>query len=63
MEDLCILATRAFSITSIIEVDTVIASQLDESEEQSILIESFRQPFPLRERGKTVVDGEMDPDG
>jgi len=60
---LCLLEAGTFTVSSITEVDTVIASELDEIDEHSILIESFRQPFPLRERGKPVVDGEMDPDG
>jgi hypothetical protein len=60
MEDLCALETGTFTVSSILEVDAVIASDLDEIDEQAILIESFRQPFPTRERGKPVPDGEMD---
>jgi len=49
----------AFSETSIVEVDAVTFSELEQLDEQVALIESFRQPFPLRERDKPVMDGEM----
>ena len=52
--------TLAFSETSIEEVDAVAFSEFDQLDEQVALIESFRQPFPLRERDKPVLDGEMD---
>ena len=42
------------------EVDTVAFLELEQIDEQVALIESFKQPFPLRERGSTGVDGEMD---
>ncbi len=52
--------TTVFSETSIEGVDVVAFSELEQIDEQVALIESFRQPFPLRERDKTVMDGEMD---
>ena len=52
--------TTAFSDDSIEEVDVVAFSELELIDEQVALIESFKQPFPLRERGSTGVDGEMD---
>jgi hypothetical protein len=56
----CATRTTAFSEVSIEEADAVAFSELEQLDEQVALIESFRQPFPLRERGKPVVDGEMD---
>jgi hypothetical protein len=55
-------AARAtsFSDDSIEEVEQVTSSELEQIDDQVALIESFRQPFPLRERGKPVMDGEMD---
>jgi hypothetical protein len=52
--------TTAFSDDSIEEVDVVAFSELELIDEQVALIESFSQPFPLQERDKTVMDGEMD---
>ena len=52
--------TTAFSDDSIEEVDPVASSELDQIDEQAALIESFSQPFSLRERDKPVMDGEMD---
>jgi len=51
--------TTAFPDTSIEEVDAVAFSELELNDEQVALIESFTQPFPMRERGRPVVDGEM----
>lgn len=51
--------TTAFSDTSIEKVDIVAFSELEQIDEQVALIESFTQPFPLRERDRPVVDGEM----
>ena len=55
-------AARAtsFSDEPIDEVEQVTSSELEQIDDQVALIESFRQPFPLRERGKPVMDGEMD---
>ena len=52
--------TTAFSDASIEEVDAVTFSEFEQLDEQVALIESFTQPFPLRERGSPVMDGEMD---
>jgi|WetSurMetagenome_2_1015567.scaffolds.fasta_scaffold263714_2 hypothetical protein len=52
--------TTAFSDDSIEEVDAVAFLAFEQINEQMVLIESFRQPFPTRERGKPVTDGEMD---
>ena len=52
--------TTAFSDDSIEEIDISVSSELEQIEEHVALIESFRQPFPLRARGKSVMDGEMD---
>jgi hypothetical protein len=52
--------TTAFSGNSIEEVDPVAFSEIEQIDEQMALIESFQQPFPTRERGKPVTDGEMD---
>ena len=52
--------STAFSDTSIEEVDAIAFSELEQFDEQVVLIESFTQPFPLRERERPVVDGEMD---
>jgi hypothetical protein len=52
--------TTAFSEASIVEVDAVNLSAFEQRDEHAILIESFSQPFPTRERGSPVVDGEMD---
>jgi len=51
--------TLAFSETSIEEVVTVASSELEQIDEQMYLIESFKQPFPMQERRKPVMDGEM----
>jgi hypothetical protein len=50
----------AFPDASIKEVETVALSEFVQIDEQVSLIESFTQPFPLRERGSPVMDGEMD---
>jgi hypothetical protein len=60
MEKICKLETEAFSALSIVEVDAAVRIDPSEIDGHSALIESFRQPFPLRERGEPVVDGEMD---
>jgi len=52
--------TTTFSEFSIEEVDAVAFSELEQIDDQVALIESFTQPFPLRERDKPVMDGEMD---
>ena len=52
--------TLAFSETSIEEVDVVAFSEFEQINEYVALIESFNQPFLLRERDKPVMDGEMD---
>jgi hypothetical protein len=55
--------TWAFSQASIEEVNAVASSkfeQVEQIDEVVSLIESFKQPFPLRERGSPVMDGEMD---
>lgn len=52
--------TTAFSDASIDEVDAGAFSEFEQIDEQVALIESFSQPFPLRERDKPVIDGEMD---
>lgn len=55
-------ATRrtAFSDDSIEEVNQVASSELEQINEQVALIKSFSQPFPMQERGRPVMDGEMD---
>lgn len=50
----------AFSDASIEEVDRVVPSEIEQIDEQVALIESFSQPFPLRERDMPVMNGEMD---
>jgi hypothetical protein len=52
--------TTAFSDGSIEEVYYVAFSEFEQIDEQVALIESFSQPFPLRARDKSVMDGEMD---
>lgn len=52
--------TTAFSDDSIEEVDQVVFSELERINEQVALIVNFSQPFPMQERNKPVVDGEMD---
>jgi hypothetical protein len=52
--------TTAFSEVSIEEVDVGAFSELEQIDERIALIESFTQPFPLRERDRPVIDGEMD---
>jgi hypothetical protein len=34
-------------------------SELEQSDEQVALIVSFKQPFPMQERDRPVMDGEM----
>jgi hypothetical protein len=60
MHACCATRTTAFSEASIEEVDAAAFLAFEQFEEQVALIESFRQPFPTRERGKPVTDGEMD---
>ena len=60
METFVSHTTTAFSEASIEEVDSVTFLELEQIDEQVSLIESFSQPFPLRERGDPVMDGEMD---
>ena len=55
--------TTAFSEFSIEEVDAFAFTEIEQIDDQVALIESFTQPFPLRERDKPVMDGEMDGDG
>jgi hypothetical protein len=55
-----IAETTVFSYASIEEVDAVAFSEFEQNDEQVALIESFTQPFPLRERDRPVMDGEMD---
>jgi hypothetical protein len=52
--------TPAFSEASIEEVENVTSSAFEQIDEQVALIESFRQPYPFRARGKPVIDGEVD---
>jgi hypothetical protein len=52
--------TAKFSEASIMEVDAINFSPSEQIDEQVFLIESFSQPFPTRERGSPVIDGEMD---
>lgn len=55
--------TSAFSRATIEEVNAVASSkfeQVEQIDEVVSLIKSFKQPFPLRERGSPVMDGEMD---
>lgn len=54
-----IAGTTEFSDSSIVEVDSITFLGLEQNEEQVALIESFTQPFPMRERDKPVMDGEM----
>lgn len=60
MQPANIAGTTAFSEASIKEVDAVAFSEFEQIDEQVALIESFRQSFPTRERGKPVTDGEME---
>jgi hypothetical protein len=60
MHAYCATRTTAFSEASIVEVETVACSGFGKIDEQVALIESFTQPFPLRERDRPVMDGEMD---
>jgi hypothetical protein len=60
MHAYCATRTTAFSEASIEEVETVAFSEFVQIDEQVALIESFKQPFPMQERGKPVTDGEMD---
>ncbi len=52
--------TMAFSENSIEELGCLTSADIAQIDEPVALIESFSQPFPLRERGKPVTDGEMD---
>lgn len=52
--------TTAFSDTSIEEVDSITSLGFGQLDEQATLIASFKQPFPIQERARSVVDGEMD---
>ena len=55
--------TLVFSQVSIEEVNTVASSkfeQVEQGDEDVSLIESFKQPFPTRERRKPVMEREMD---
>jgi hypothetical protein len=52
--------TMGFSEAPIEEVNAANLSVFEQKDEQAILIESFSQPFPARERGSPVTDGEMD---
>ena len=52
--------TRAFFEVSIEEIDAIVSTELEQFDERIALIESFSQPFPTRERGSPVMDGEMD---
>jgi hypothetical protein len=56
----CATRTTAFFEVSIVEVDAVAFSELEQIDKHAALIKSFTQPFPLRERDKPVMDGEMD---
>jgi hypothetical protein len=60
MHNFCVSETGLFSVTSIIEVEILTSSEFEQIDKQVYLIESFSQPFPLRERDKSVMDGEMD---
>jgi hypothetical protein len=52
--------TVAFSEASIEEVETVTSPRFEQIDEHVSLIESFSQPYPLRARDRSVMDGEMD---
>jgi hypothetical protein len=52
--------TAAFSETSIEEIQRVASSEIEQFDEETALIESFLQPFLLRERDAPVTDREMD---
>ena len=54
-----LLETEAFSTSSITEVNFVACPELEGLDESVALIESFSQPFPMRERSVPVIDGEM----
>ena len=60
MHAYCATRTTAFPEFSGEEVDAVAFSELEQTDEQVALIESFKQPFPMQERRRPVVDGEMD---
>jgi hypothetical protein len=51
--------TPAFSEASIEEVEDLTSSAFEQIDEQVPLIESFRQPYPVRARGKPVMNGEV----
>jgi hypothetical protein len=55
--------TSTLSQKCIEEVNTVASSKfelIEQVDEEVSLIESFSQPFPLRERDQPVMDREMD---
>ena len=55
--------TKAFSFEgSVLEVDFGANSEFEPiaNDDEVILIESYSQPFPLRERDKSVMDRERD---
>jgi hypothetical protein len=60
MHAYCATRTTAFPEFSVEEVDAVAFSELEQTDEQVALIESFKQPFLMQERRRPVVDGEMD---
>jgi hypothetical protein len=53
------IRTIAFPDASIEVIDAESCPELECIDEEVTLIKSFRQPFPLRERDKPVMDGEM----
>ena len=55
-----LMETEAFTVSSIVEVDAVADSRLEGIDEPSALIESFLQPYPLRDRRLTLMEGEKD---
>ncbi len=60
MDPIFVATTHWFSEASLQEVEVLVSSQTEEIEREVALIESFRQPYPLRARDKPVTDGEVD---
>ena len=52
--------TTTLSEASIEEVEALAFSGFEGIGEQVALVESFRQPYPLRARDKSVMGGDMD---
>jgi hypothetical protein len=60
MDRYCLLDADVFPAASITEASDVNVSGLAVAAEEVSLIESFRQPFPTRERRSPVMNGDMD---